>query len=275
MSKYYLVIDDRSKQYKKIDLTKLNGFDKKNAFSLESIVDFTTSFPNIEKLKIELYNNNLIGMGDLNKKLAIIYPYKKEMKKLKNGISLSGDKKYFDQMYLIHHIHSKKNDFKFLEQFCNNYRNSHYKTVVNDLIVYTRALKNNIVDEDLNELFSVAVEEFVIKETGLIDKKSGKYKVNYKKLRDLAMYVSYLNKSLNENINKKNNFEYEQHLFSDISKKEELIEVNFEESDEIKRLYDEGFPPNSEELRIYKRYLESLPDENYSFEEHKNIKKKK
>ena len=29
------------------------------------------------------------------------------------------------------------------------------------------------------------------------------------------------------------------------------------------------------ELRIYKRYLESLPDENYSFEEHKNIKKKK
>ena len=38
MPKYYLVIDDRSKQYKKIDLTKLNGFDKKNAFYRKQIL---------------------------------------------------------------------------------------------------------------------------------------------------------------------------------------------------------------------------------------------
>lgn len=283
MPKYHLVVDNK-KNYKEIDLTKLKEFDKKSAYKLESIVNFTMGFPSIEKLKMELYDKNLIELGDIDKKLSVIYPYNKEMKKLRNGISLKGDKKYFDQLYLSNFIISNSNNIDFLESICNNYRNSYYSTIIDELKYYIRCLKNNSIDDDVKEMFRNSVKDFVLKETGSIDKNTGEYKINYKKLRDLAMFISYIEKKFNKNtsMNKnERNLEYVQQTFDSIINNKEVSEneiqeleeyyqkimkknINTKVSDEEYQIYEDGFPPNSEELKKYQEFQENLEIRNKS-----------
>lgn len=213
MANYNLVIEKKSNEFLPIEWNKISEYKFLNDKVLRDIVIFTTSFQDESELKQYLNNNNLLEQENINKKLKIIYKSKGQYKKLQYGISFKEDAKYFDTSYMIRFLWNKVYDYKFLEKLCNHYRNSYIQQnniyeLRNYIIKLKRFEENNILlselvkkglyIEELNDVYNLFVD-FVSRECHDYDSnkytykknEDGSFKLKYKNLRDLAMFLSF------------------------------------------------------------------------------------
>ncbi|MBP3461118.1 MAG: hypothetical protein J6K21_01735 [Bacilli bacterium] len=189
MANYYLTVDKQ----KIIEFNKIPNFNNLKYKSLIDIVEFTSYFRDETHLKETLLNYKLIKETEFNKRLSIIYNYNKEVKTLMYGLTYEDDKKYFDIEYITYYLKSKKNDYVFLEKLCNRYRNS-YLQGTNIILIrnYLNYVKfNREIERELEEEFDETINSFIKLELFSYDKKNKTYKLKYKSLRDLAMFIAY------------------------------------------------------------------------------------
>lgn len=234
--------------------------------SLKTIDSLTSKFIHenglIEYLKkINIYKDN-------NRKVYVIYNYNRETKKL--PVVYSDIKKYMEIDYLNSIIQSFSKDIIFIEKIANHFdagRSTYNPQLANVQVL--RGYLNDVrfseskepffaqrVHDALSDILKKAVLKYDRENNKLkVDKKTGEVEINYRGLRDLALFVKkYIDSLLAK--------EYEKDDFSkDIS--------NFEYSDNYS---EPDFPLNSEEEDMYLSYLESLEDEesDYNYEQGKN-----
>lgn len=254
MIRYYLGTENR-KNINIIELTELQ--DVKTSDSLQKIDELTMKYPNEQTLINKLKEEGINCTG----KFKIIYK-NKDIKKL--HVLYSDSKKYMDIHYLRNVLLTYSKDIVFLEKLANHFGAG--RSTYNPQLANVAALRRYINDvrfSSTKEAFYVdyiskALDDIFAKAVFKVNKKTGEIGLNYRGLRDLALFV----KKYIDNENRK---EYE----STFDNKEEYSLNRFEYNDN----YDEpDFPPNSEEEDYYLNYLESLPTEesDYNYERGKS-----
>lgn len=198
---YYLTIKNSKNEYKKLDISSLEKFQKKSkfkepgAYSLEEIDKFTSKYYSEFELKRELLLNGVISLEDFTKDIEVRIKKANNLDKVRYGLAYKKDTKYLNYMELRYILLSKQNDRKFLEKLVAHYRNTYVNRV--PIARVTSMLHNNYfykVDEVLNEFFEREIQK--------LDPNTGELILYYKPLRDLAMFIS--NYELNEEKEKLN-----------------------------------------------------------------------
>lgn len=254
MIKYYLGTENK-KDMNIIELPELQ--DVKTSESLQKIDEFTMKYLNEQTLINKLKEEGINCIG----KFKIIYK-NKDIKRL--PVLYSDSKKYMDIHYLRNILLTYSKDIVFLEKLANHFGAG--RSTYNPQLANVSALRRYINDVRFSstkeafyaEYVSKALDDIFVKAVFKINEKTGETSLNYRGLRDLALFV----KKYIDNVNKK---EYES-AFAD---KEEYSLNRFEYDNN----YDEpDFPPNSEEEDYYLNYLESLPTEesDYNYERGKS-----
>lgn len=183
---YYLMISNKD-EYKSIDITGLDTFNKTSkyigaAYSLSEIDTFTMKYKDEIELKKDLYESGIIDIDEICKEITIRRKEKDKYIKVKYGLAYKERTKYFDQIYLRSTILSKQTDYEFIAKLSSYYRNSYVNSININILSFIAYNKiNNEVDKVLND--------FIERELYRYDNTSGKYKLNYKSLHDLAMFV--------------------------------------------------------------------------------------
>lgn len=183
---YYLMISNKD-EYKSIDITRLDTFNKTSkyigaAYSLSEIDTFTMKYKDEIELKKDLYESGIIDIDEICKEITIRRKEKDKYIKVKYGLAYKERTKYFDQIYLRSTILSKQTDYEFIAKLASYYRNSYVNSININILSFIAYNKiNNEVDKVLND--------FIERELYRYDNTSGKYKLNYKSLHDLAMFV--------------------------------------------------------------------------------------
>ncbi len=165
--------------------------------SLDKIDEFTMRFNNEDSLRMFLIQNGLMDMN-FTGKIRISYKYNKKYQKL--NVVYSDMKKYFDVFYLKHKLCQHSNDVIFLEKLANHYSIGSSKfnlqgTNVLDIRNYlsdvrqSKPFESKMLDIAINDLFEKAVYK--------INYKTGEAKINYRGLRDLALFISNYEKTIN------------------------------------------------------------------------------
>ena len=282
----------------KIELSKILG--EKVSKKLESIDEFTTLFNNEYELKIYLYKKGLINSASLNKNLNIFYRNRGKNKRL--PVMYSEHKKIMEKFEIISKkiltreskfnmytsesvkYNNLKSEFEiftnligninFLHDISRHYSigNAKYNPQfinVSDINMFLSDVRSNGGHVFYPNYMYIVMYELFKEAIYKIEKKPDKNKVslNYRGYRDLINFI-YKYK-LDNNLIKKNNTDKELKQMKLEQIEEPLIISHFytDRLENEEELYEEGFAPNSEELISYKKYLESLPDENYSLEE--------
>ena len=238
------------------DIEKLR--DLKVDDTLKETDNFTMQFVNENQLLSYLKTNNLYTETK-KYKLQVLYRNNNTDKKIP---VLYGDcRKYMDVYYLRNLIQSYSKDIVFLEKMANHY--SLGKSSYNPQLANVAALRRYINDVRFSSTKEAFFADYVIKALDdifakavyKINKNTGEAEINYRGLRDLALFT----KRYTDGLLKK---EYE-----DTMKAEKINGFEYNEN------YDEpDFAPNSEEEEMYLSYLESLKDEesDYNFERGKS-----
>ena len=232
--------------------------DAKTSDSLQTIDNFTMKFSNEQELIKYLIKNNIYTKGE-DKKMYVVYTFRKSDKKL--PVIYSDSKKYMSTEYLRYILKNLANDIVFLEKLANHFDAG--KSSFNPQKINVQVLRGYVnevrfsstkepfysqrVYDTLEDIFLKAIINRINNQTGEVD-------INYRGLRDLALFVKkYIDALI-------------------------IRETKIEDrTDEIRRFeynenYDEpDFPPNSEEEDMYLTYLENLQDEepDYISSEHK------
>ncbi len=183
---YYLMISNKD-EYKNIDITSLDTFNKTSkytgsAYSLSEIDAFTMKYKDEVELKKDLYENGIIDIDEICKDITIRRKDKDQYIKVKYGLAYKERTKYFDQIYLRSTILSKQKDYEFIAKLSSYYRNSYVNSININILSFIAYNKiTNEVDKVLND--------FIERELYRYHTTSGTYKLNYKSLHDLAMFV--------------------------------------------------------------------------------------
>ena len=253
MPRYHLATI-KNKEVKIFDIENIEKC--KAEESLVLLDKITMRFTTEEALIKYLIKNKMYEKG-FDKRLNIVYRNKGKDKKL--PVLYSNMSKFMDESYLRSIINSLAKDINFLEKFANHYDagESTYNTQLANVQVL-RGYVNDVRFSESKEPFFAqrvydALNDIIIKAIYKINPKTGEVKLNYRGLRDLALFIKkYTDKLLDIELNEKKDnisrFEYND---------------NYDEPD---------FPPNSDEEEMYLNYLESLPDESsdYLYERGKN-----
>lgn len=268
MVSYKIGIYNR-KEARIIDLDKITKIK-----SLDKLDELTSTFNSEEELKTYLFNQELISLDEMKKNLSIMYKNNGKVKKL--PIVYQDMKKYLDIVYLKAKMMSASQDIELLEKLARHYSIGSDKfnpqgVNVSDIRMYISDFRSNGEKHFYSRALELALDDMWQKAVfKLVDKKTGEVKENYRGSRDLGMFLYKYEKTLEKKAEKQETKvevktekvtepEWEQTtLFGLINKQEEIKE-------EQKKwvLSSEGepdFPPNSEEERNYKRYLEKLDE---------------
>ena len=274
MVSYKIGIYNR-KEARIIDLDKITKIK-----SLDKLDELTSTFNSEEELKTYLFNQELISLDEMKKNLSIMYKNNGKVKKL--PIVYQDMKKYLDIVYLKAKMMSASQDIELLEKLARHYSIGSDKfnpqgVNVSDIRMYISDFRSNGEKHFYSRALELALDDMWQKAVfKLVDKKTGEVKENYRGSRDLGMFLYKYEKTL----------EKKQEAAVEIKpevkvepKKETLVEPEWEQTtlfdltnkqkvqvkEEPKKwvLSSEGepdFPPNSEEERNYKRYLEELDE---------------
>lgn len=274
MVSYKIGIYNR-KEARIIDLDKITKIK-----SLDKLDELTSTFNSEEELKTYLFNQELISLDEMKKNLSIMYKNNGKVKKL--PIVYQDMKKYLDIVYLKAKMMSASQDIELLEKLARHYSIGSDKfnpqgVNVSDIRMYISDFRSNGEKHFYSRALELALDDMWQKAVfKLVDKKTGEVKENYRGSRDLGMFLYKYEKTL----------EKKQEAAVEIKpevkvepKKETLVEPEWEQTtlfdltnkqkDQVKEepkkwvLSSEGepdFPPNSEEERNYKRYLEELDE---------------
>lgn len=190
---YYLTIQKGKNEYKEINISSLNEFKRlskfKDSYSLEEIDMFTSMFADEVNLKEILYDNGLICLEDISKEISIRQKSKNELKKVRYGLVYKDTKKYLDYDYLKNIILSMQNDKTFLKKLVSNYRNSY------SCVIEISEIKNYLFYSNSEVDIYLTLNNFFLNEILKKDLKTGEFKIKYKSLHDLAMFVrNYMEK---------------------------------------------------------------------------------
>lgn len=227
---------------------------------------FTGEFKDENEFKTYLFNQKLINAEELNQKINVMYKNNGKVKKL--PIIYKEIKPYLDIAYLQNKLKSLSSDIEFLEKLANHYSNGSTKynkqgLNVADIRLYLSDVRNNGGNVFESELLSKALDDLFEKEIiKSIDRSTGELTVNYRGLRNLAIFIyKYVKKIEKEN----NKQEWIQNsLFDEREIAYQTNQYFLEENEYQSNLSSAGdpdFPYNSEEEEIYNNYLENLPDE--------------
>ena len=219
---------------------------------------FTMQFVNESQLLNYLKSNNLYP-EEKKYKLQVLYRNNNEDKKI--PVLYNDCKKYMDVYYLKNLIQSYSKDLVFLEKLANHY--SLGKSSYNLQLTNVQGIRKyiyEVINSSTQEAFyskelTNTLNNTVINAIYRINEKTGEVKLNYRGLRDLALFI----KRYTDALLKK---EYEDAMNQKTIK-------GFEYNDN----YDEpDFAPNSEEEEMFLNYLESLEEDesDYAYEKGKN-----
>ena len=239
-----------------IEIPELKNVSAEN--SLKEIDKFTMCFVNEEHLKKYLKANNLYN-EEKKYRIYVIFEYKGIAKNI--PVIYNEARKYMDLNYLRNIIQSYSKDIIFLEKLANHYSIGNAKfnnqlTNVEDIRRYINDVKHTSTKEPFySKALNNTLDDVVINASNRINKKTGELRLNYRGIRDLAIFV----KKYTENLVKK---EYEDAMNQETVKGFEYNE-NYDEPD---------FAPNSMEEEMYLDYLEELEDEesDYLYEKGKS-----
>lgn len=280
-----------------IDLEKLLG---KYSKELELLDELTISFESEKELKHFLISKGLLSIDNINKELSIVYKnsgklkrlpvFYSEHKKIMNNVDVISKEIYKREskfnMYTSESIKydNLRSEFSiftnlignvnFLSEISRHYSigNAKYNPQflnVSDINIFLSDVRSNGGDVFYPNYMYIALYELFKEAIYKIEKKPDKNKVslNYRGYRDLINFI-YKYK-LDNNLIKKNNTDEELKQMK-LEQIEEPLIISHSYTDRLENeeeMYEEGFAPNSEELKAYKEYLASLPDEYYSLEE--------
>ena len=290
MVSYKIGIYNR-KEARIIDLDKIT-----KTKSLDKLDELTSTFNNEEELKTYLFNQELISLDEMKKSLSVMYQYRGKVKRL--PIIYQDMKKYLDIIYLKYKMMAAAQDIELLEKLARHYSIGSDKfnpqgVNVSDIRMYISDFRSNgekhfnskSLELALEDMWKKAIFKLTDKVGDIVDRTTGEVKENYRGSRDLGMFLYKYEKTLEKKqekqepkveVKKETTIEQEWEqttLFDLINKQEEIVE-------EPKKwvLSSEGepdFPPNSEEERNYKRYLEELEEmaNNEPFENHPHYRR--
>lgn len=207
MAKYYLV-QELKKEFIPINFTLIPVFSNLNLNDLKDIITFTSSFIDEDDLKNELLHYGLMDIDNINKKLKTIYNYNHKTKTLMYGLTYRDDLRFFNEKYLKSYLKNNKDNLDLLETLCNHYRNSYnqgnnIQSIRNNILFvkgYNSDVYNDVYKDDFTEMnkeFDSVINNFVEREIYRYDVDLKMRKLQYKKLRDLAMFLVYQDKKGN------------------------------------------------------------------------------
>ena len=199
----------------KFDIDRLNKvkIDK----SLQEIDNFTMNFSTEQELLKYLKDNNIYNF-DKDRKIQIVYTYNKKNKKL--PVLYSNSKKYMKTEYLRYILKSLSNDIIFLEKLANHFDMG--KSSFNLQLSNVHLLRNYINEvrfSNNNEAFFSkqvydAMEDIFIRAIiKKINNKTGEVEINYRGLRDLAIFVKNYIESVNTKDKEENEFVIRRYVF--------------------------------------------------------------
>ena len=261
MSNYKLIIGNKN-EFREIALE-----DKQYLKKLENLDVLTSECNNEKELKIYLFNKGLITEKELkgNYYMHILYKYI-EYKTL--PIIYKDLRKYLDLDYLKGKLMMLSNNLQFLYKLAEHYsKKNHQCQNVSDIRLYLYDVINNTdCDFEEHKLLETAINCLYKNAVFKVDTRTGIHQINYRGLRDLALFVySFQKEKKFENMENCQTFQMKLLDF--------LEENNFQQN--IQHLSSEGdpdFPPNSEEEAKYLKYLEELENTEIYIEDYQHYR---
>ena len=101
MINYVLSYKDK-KDY--VEVLYDNIFKCGNPKRLENIDLFTTSYTDIDTMKVDLFKNGALNLKGMNKDLKITYFHKNATRTVKRGLLFASDKDYLDYNLVMAHV---------------------------------------------------------------------------------------------------------------------------------------------------------------------------
>lgn len=256
-----------------IDLSRITKIKE-----LDKLDDLTSTFNSEEELKIYLFNQGLITSEEIKQNISVMYNYGGKVKKL--PIFYSDMKKYLDEINLKYELNGLKSDTKFLEKLARHYSlgsDSFNPQGLNvqDIRIYLSDVRNNGGEIFFSNMLETAINDLFHKAVYKIDKKTtGEVKVNYRGLRDLALFIYKYKDSLKKEKEAKEEIkkDVDEWVQTSIFETPQVTpEFNPEEAD----FNEPDFPPNSEEEREFSTYLEEINEKAFSepIEEHDHYRR--
>lgn len=190
---YYL----KTRKDKNIYLFNLECFKKeskfKDAYSLKEIDNFTTLFQNEEEMKLYLYKKGIISLEDINDSISIKMKRKEKLERVSYGLIYEDNKKYLDDVYMVHYLMSKSMDIDFLNKLISKYTNNYITkskaaSDINVIRNYLKAYPNPYYIEKVR----VQLGEFYHHEVYNDIQETGETIEKYKSRHDLATFIIYL-----------------------------------------------------------------------------------
>ena len=251
-----------------IDLTNIFNFK-----TLEELDNFTSNFKNETELKIYLVKKGILYGNYVSKNINVIYKNEGTYKKI--PVLYLDNKKYVDIEYLKNKLLSMSGNLEFLEKLANRMdsRKKHNIQGTNIAAIRTHLINirgNGDPSETYDLLFSALSDMFYKAVISSPNKKTREVKISYRGLRDLGLFVAKYDKIDLQNTNVNETVEIDE--LDQVTYDDYLMEENeYSEEDSYSVSYDElltqdgspFFPPNSEEERRYRAYVESN-DKNFN-----------
>lgn len=167
-------------------------------YNLKDIIKFTGVFKSEEELKNYLKKYSLI---ETNQPLNIQYKFNHKDKKLQYGITYNDDIKFFDYVNIKRFLEQNKYNVELLDKLCTRYKSSYVNNgniyAIRDFIMKLNREQAALDDEkEIVQRFRYTLHDFVQKECYRRNVKTSELKENFKGLRDLAMFLSYQSKKI-------------------------------------------------------------------------------
>ena len=121
---------------------------------LENIDLFTTSYTDIDTMKVDLFKNGALNLKGMNKDLKITYFYKNATRTVKRGLMFASDKDYLDYNLVMAHVldiisnYEKLNKLDnlaidYLRKIINHFQGAYDQTRLNNISTYLRLMEIN------------------------------------------------------------------------------------------------------------------------------------
>lgn len=230
---------------------------------LKSIDKFTSFFINENVFKVFLLKKDLLDEVNLKKDIVVVYKNNGKIKKI--PVIYHDAYKLLEIEKLKDKLISNLYDMEFLEKLANYYSNGSTKynkqgLNVNDIRLYLSDVRRSGIIHH-SKMLDAAIEDLFKKAVFKIDKSTCKFKVNYRGLRDLALFI-YKYELQKDLLDKQKNDDqtWDQPTLFDLFENEKSSVLSSDG--------DPDFPYNSEEEAMYKKYEEHLPNECPDYDEH-------
>lgn len=179
-----------------VKFNHITAFNDLDNYNLQDIIKFTGVFKSEEELKMYLNKYSLI---ENNKPLYIQYRFNHKDKKLQYGITYNDDIRFFDPVNIKKFLEQNKFNGELLDKLCTHYKNSYVNNgniyTIRDYLINLNAKQ---LDEESEMVFRIkhCIHDFVWRECYRRDLKTYELKPNFKGMRDLAMFLAYQSKRI-------------------------------------------------------------------------------